>query len=241
MSDRRRIATSASVSAAAILALLVGTACADAQAPAAATPASTAPARSSTSARLVAIGPRVAGTPGAAKARDYITAQLKAARPHGRGAAVRRPDAARPAEDGQPARDAARRCRQAQDRPAIIAGHYDTKLFREFTFVGANDGGSSAAFLIELARVLKGREQRAADRAALPRRRGSGRRLEHGQRPHLRQPLLRRGGARKAGTLKDDPRAHPRRHDWRPRPADHARAELDAVADRHHLGARREP
>jgi Zn-dependent M28 family amino/carboxypeptidase len=39
----------------------------------------------------------------------------------------------------------------------IIAGHYDTKLFRQFQFVGANDGGSSAAFLIELAGVLKHR------------------------------------------------------------------------------------
>ena len=39
----------------------------------------------------------------------------------------------------------------------IIAGHYDTKLFKEFDFVGANDAGSSTAFLIELARVLKGR------------------------------------------------------------------------------------
>ena len=39
----------------------------------------------------------------------------------------------------------------------VIAGHYDTKRFREFRFVGANDGGSSAAFLIELARVLKAR------------------------------------------------------------------------------------
>ena len=40
----------------------------------------------------------------------------------------------------------------------IIAGHYDTKRFRQFRFVGANDGGSSAAFLIELARVLKTRK-----------------------------------------------------------------------------------
>src|SRR5262245_64780488 len=40
----------------------------------------------------------------------------------------------------------------------IIAGHYDTKRFSEFAFVGANDGGSSAAFLIELARVLKARQ-----------------------------------------------------------------------------------
>ena len=39
----------------------------------------------------------------------------------------------------------------------IIAGHYDTKLFREFRFVGANDGGSSTAFLLEIARVLKPR------------------------------------------------------------------------------------
>jgi Zn-dependent M28 family amino/carboxypeptidase len=41
-------------------------------------------------------------------------------------------------------------------RPDVImlAGHYDTKLFKEFRFVGANDGGSSAALLIELARRL---------------------------------------------------------------------------------------
>jgi glutaminyl-peptide cyclotransferase len=38
-----------------------------------------------------------------------------------------------------------------------ITGHYDTKLFRDIRFVGANDGGSSTAFLIELARVLKPR------------------------------------------------------------------------------------
>ncbi len=40
----------------------------------------------------------------------------------------------------------------------VFAGHYDTKLFRDFPFVGANDGGSSAAFLLELARVLKARK-----------------------------------------------------------------------------------
>jgi glutaminyl-peptide cyclotransferase len=36
----------------------------------------------------------------------------------------------------------------------MIAGHYDTKLFKDFRFVGANDGGSSAALLLELARTL---------------------------------------------------------------------------------------
>jgi Zn-dependent M28 family amino/carboxypeptidase len=36
----------------------------------------------------------------------------------------------------------------------VVAGHYDTKLFKDVKFVGANDGGSSAAFLIELARAV---------------------------------------------------------------------------------------
>jgi Zn-dependent M28 family amino/carboxypeptidase len=39
----------------------------------------------------------------------------------------------------------------------VIGGHYDTKIFRDFPFVGANDGGSSTAFLIELGRLLKAR------------------------------------------------------------------------------------
>ena len=40
----------------------------------------------------------------------------------------------------------------------VFAGHYDTKLYREFRFVGANDAGSSTAFLIEWGRVLKARK-----------------------------------------------------------------------------------
>jgi Zn-dependent M28 family amino/carboxypeptidase len=100
--------------------------------------------------RLVALGPRVAGTPGGARARDYIVGELRrqglapevlpfdAATPHGRlrmaNVVVRLPGR----------------------RPEVIAvaGHYDTKLFTEFRFVGANDGGSSAALLLELARAL---------------------------------------------------------------------------------------
>ena len=46
----------------------------------------------------------------------------------------------------------------ARPERIIIAGHYDTKLFRQFRFVGANDAGSSTAFLIEMARVLKARK-----------------------------------------------------------------------------------
>ncbi|MFB3923135.1 MAG: M28 family metallopeptidase [Terriglobia bacterium] len=48
------------------------------------------------------------------------------------------------------------------ERPQIVilAGHYETKRFDDFAFVGANDGGSSAAFLVEMARVLAKRKNR---------------------------------------------------------------------------------
>jgi Zn-dependent M28 family amino/carboxypeptidase len=36
----------------------------------------------------------------------------------------------------------------------VITGHYDTKSMPGTFFVGANDGGSSAAFLLEMAKVL---------------------------------------------------------------------------------------
>lgn len=41
------------------------------------------------------------------------------------------------------------------DKIVMIAGHYDTKLEKSFRFAGANDGGSSAAFLLEMARELR--------------------------------------------------------------------------------------
>jgi glutaminyl-peptide cyclotransferase len=46
------------------------------------------------------------------------------------------------------------------DTIVIISSHYDTKLFKEFKFVGANDGGSSTGALIEIARVLAARKQK---------------------------------------------------------------------------------
>jgi glutaminyl-peptide cyclotransferase len=106
--------------------------------------------------QLVAIGTRVAGTPGAQAARDYIRKQLQAigvaveeqpfeaATPLGRVKMVN----LRATFPGGPAATTPR---------LVIGGHYDTKLMKEFTFVGANDGGSSAAFLIELGRALKTR------------------------------------------------------------------------------------
>ena len=36
----------------------------------------------------------------------------------------------------------------------LLGGHYDTKHFKEFRFVGANDGGSSTVLKLELARLI---------------------------------------------------------------------------------------
>ena len=41
----------------------------------------------------------------------------------------------------------------------LIGSHYDTKYFKEFRFVGANDAGSSTGALMEIARVLAGKKQ----------------------------------------------------------------------------------
>jgi glutaminyl-peptide cyclotransferase len=43
----------------------------------------------------------------------------------------------------------------------VIGGHYDTARLEGIRFVGANDGGSSTALLLELARVLAGRKNRS--------------------------------------------------------------------------------
>jgi Zn-dependent M28 family amino/carboxypeptidase len=103
--------------------------------------------------QLVAIGPRPAGSAAIEASRTYIKNQLAAA-----GVAV----AEQAWEDQTPAGpikmvNLIATIPGASKERLIIAGHYDTKRFREFRFVGANDGGSSAAFLIELARVLKAR------------------------------------------------------------------------------------
>jgi Zn-dependent M28 family amino/carboxypeptidase len=106
--------------------------------------------------QLVSIGPRVAGSPGGVEARRYILGQLAAI---GVRASEQRFEAATPLGPVSMANVVAT---LPGPRPGrlIVAGHFDTKLFRNARFVGANDGGSSAAFLIELARVLHGAERR---------------------------------------------------------------------------------
>ena len=103
--------------------------------------------------QLVAIGPRPAGSPGIETARRYISDQMKAV---GLSVVEQRFEAATPLGPVKMANLRVTVPGASRDR-LIIGGHYDTKLFRPFRFVGANDGGSSAAMLLELARVLKAR------------------------------------------------------------------------------------
>lgn len=48
----------------------------------------------------------------------------------------------------------------------LLCSHYDTKIFDNFRFVGANDGGSSTGLLLEMARVLS-MEPRLAEKIEL--------------------------------------------------------------------------
>ena len=105
---------------------------------------------------LVLLGPRQSGSPAIERARVYVAARLAAV-----GAEVLCEPFTASTPDGPiqmvnvvgalPGRSS---------KVVIIAGHYDTARVRGITFVGANDGGSSAAELLELARVLSGRSHR---------------------------------------------------------------------------------
>ena len=100
--------------------------------------------------RLVALGPRPAGSAAGARARAYIVDELKHS---GIRTEVRAFDADTPHGRLRMANIVAVIPGRRAD-VVLVGGHYDTKWFREFRFVGANDGGSSAALLIELARSL---------------------------------------------------------------------------------------
>jgi glutaminyl-peptide cyclotransferase len=103
--------------------------------------------------RVVGFGPRPAGSAAIEQTRAYIIEQLKSAGV----AVVQQPFVAKTPIGEIPMVNLIARIPGTREDRLAIAGHYDTKLFREFRFVGANDGGSSTAFLIEMARVLKAR------------------------------------------------------------------------------------
>src|SRR3954469_22834330 len=102
---------------------------------------------------LVAIGPRPSGSPPIEQTRKYIREQLAA---NGVTAVDQVWDDQTPLDKIHLMNLVATIPGARRDR-IVIAGHYDTKLYRQFRFVGASDGGSSAAFLLELARAPRAR------------------------------------------------------------------------------------
>lgn len=99
----------------------------------------------------VAIGPRPAGSAGIRQTRAYLTRQLAAM-----GLTVQEQPfvATTPLGPIEMVNLIAVLPGTRPDR-ILFTGHYDTKLYRDFVFVGASDGASSAALLLELARSLK--------------------------------------------------------------------------------------
>lgn len=100
--------------------------------------------------KQVEFGPRPAGSSQLAATREYIVSELKAA-----GLTVRL-DEWRPSTPVGPlnmVNIVATLPGESTDM-IVLGSHYDTKLFKQFRFVGADDGASSTAVLLELARDL---------------------------------------------------------------------------------------
>ncbi len=99
---------------------------------------------------IVALGPRVVGTEGGEKTRAYIQQELEAAEvpvltfpfkvdtPLGTRRMVNVVGVVEGTEPGI----------------IILSNHYDTKYMPDIPFVGANDGGSTTAWMLEMARAL---------------------------------------------------------------------------------------
>ena len=102
--------------------------------------------------KQVGFGPRPAGSAALAECRRYLVAELNAL-----GIATREQPFTGETPLGRvPMVNVIATIPGRRTDRIVIATHYDTKLFREFRFVGASDAASSTATVLELARVLKG-------------------------------------------------------------------------------------
>ncbi|HEX5410727.1 MAG TPA: M28 family peptidase [Terriglobia bacterium] len=100
---------------------------------------------------LAAFGPRPAGSKALENSRAWIIGQLQQA---GCRVVQDRFVGATPAGNIPMVNLVAEIPGKEPRHIIMIAGHYDTKPEHAFPFVGANDGASSAAFLLEMAREL---------------------------------------------------------------------------------------
>ncbi len=99
----------------------------------------------------VALGPRPPGSQAAAQLRAWLRGQLEPL-----GFQVQeQPFEARTPLGRIPMVNVVATLPGQRTATLVLGAHYDTKLFKDFEFVGANDGASGVAALLELARVLR--------------------------------------------------------------------------------------
>jgi glutaminyl-peptide cyclotransferase len=106
---------------------------------------------------MVDIGPRPPATDAIERTRTYLTKQLE-----GTGWKVERQNFSEQTPRGNVQFVNLIATFGSQAAPSfLVCSHYDTKIFDNARFVGANDGGSSTGVLVELARVLAERPELA--------------------------------------------------------------------------------
>jgi glutaminyl-peptide cyclotransferase len=103
---------------------------------------------------MVAFGPRPIGSANHKKVEDYITSHLK-------GDAVEDDVFTAETPVGKfPVRNIIAKFAGTRDGIIVIASHYDTNYpLRNTSYIGANDGASSSALLLEIANQLQGKKR----------------------------------------------------------------------------------
>ena len=108
--------------------------------------------------RVVGLGPRPSGSEANLKQQAYIESQVKLD-----GCTVTEDAFVAKTPKGEVAmKNIIAKFPGKSGRAIAITGHFDTKLYPGRNFVGANDGGSSTGFLLELARAIA-KQPRADD------------------------------------------------------------------------------
>jgi glutaminyl-peptide cyclotransferase len=99
---------------------------------------------------IVAFGPRPPGSPAIKKLQAYVIGELKTL-----GCQIIQDDFTASTPLGQTTMEnIIARFPGSSGKAVAITGHYDTKSIPGISFVGANDGGASAGFLLEMAKAL---------------------------------------------------------------------------------------